>query len=77
MLPIKFKTDFRKKEEPPKNHVQLGLEKLQARRGIVPAYDEKEKDERPRDLNDQVLNQGGRHKSRRRKTRRRKTHRRR
>jgi hypothetical protein len=77
MSTIKFKKDFRNlplssKEEP--NHIQQGLEKLQARRGKVLAYDEKEA--RPKDLNGQVLKQGGK-KTKKRSYNKRKTQRKR
>ena len=74
--PLKFKKDFRNlppKQEESSNHVQEGLKKLQARRGNVPAYNEKEPDTRPRDLNGQLLEQGGRL---RRKTKKRSSHKR-
>jgi hypothetical protein len=78
MSTLKFKKDFRNlplpsKEEP--NHVQQGLEKLQARRGKVLAYDEKEA--RQRDLNGQVLKQGGKYKTKKRSSNKRKTQRKR
>jgi hypothetical protein len=80
--PLKFKKDFRNlppKQEVSVDHVQQGLEKLRARRGYVPAYNEKESDTRPRDLNGQLIEQGGRrrHKSKKRSSHKRKTRRRR
>ena len=73
---IKFKKDFRNlppKQEEHVNHVQEGLEKLRARRGNVPAYNEKEPDTRPRDLNGQLLEGGKKRKTRKRSSHKRKT----
>jgi hypothetical protein len=78
MSTLKFKKDFRNlplpsKQEP--NHIQQGLEKLQARRGEVPAYDQKQ--DRPRDLNGQLIKQGGKYKTKKRSYNKRKTQRKR
>ena len=75
---LKFKKDYNKPAEAAPSSVdkaafiKSSMEKLQARRGVVPAYNEQEKPKT--DLNNQPI--GGRRKTRRRSNRK-KTHRRR